>query len=227
MSVLLTQDVGRAAYRPTLALQEQLWEKVRTAEEDLGYLVFVEHEPPVITLGRSAKPEHLLKPREELLRAGIEVHATGRGGDVTYHGPGQLVAYPIVRIEQHSAGVRDYVRRLEEAVIRAAAAYGIAARRIERMTGVWTEAGKVAAIGVAIRRGVSLHGLALNVNNDLSGFDLIVPCGLHGRPVTSLARLLGRPITVAEVQPRLTQCLAETLNFDVVQPAEDTKMEAP
>ena len=220
MPTLLTKDLGRAPYLPTLALQERLWQTVVDAPTDTAYLVLVEHNPPVITLGRSAKPEHLLRPREELDRAGIEVHAVGRGGDVTYHGPGQLVAYPIVNVARHSSGVRDYVRRLEEALIRVAAAYGLAARRIEKLTGVWTDAGKLAAIGVAIRRGVSMHGLALNVNPDLGGFDLIVPCGLHGRQVTSLARLLGRPLTTAEVKPRLTQCLAEVLEFDSVEPAD-------
>jgi lipoyl(octanoyl) transferase len=160
-------------------------------------IILIEH-PPVITFGRRAGVErHLIASDEQLARLGVEVVQSDRGGDITFHGPGQVVAYPIIRLMDHRLSVGGYVRRLEEAVVATLAGYGVAARaREEGAVGIWAtdgggRAAKVCAIGVRIRRGVSMHGLALNLGTDLRFFELIVPCGLPGRPVTSIERLLG------------------------------------
>jgi lipoate-protein ligase B len=153
-----------------------------------------------------------------LARAGIEVHATRRGGDVTYHGPGQLVGYPILRLAAIGRGVRAYVHDLEEALIRALDRLGVSAGRAEGMTGVWVGGRKIAAIGVAVSRGVTSHGFALNVTPDLSHFGLIVPCGLAGMGVTSLCECLGRQVTVEEVKPVVISAVAEALGLEADAP---------
>jgi len=220
MAELVTLDVGRAAYGPTLRLQERLRREVHAAPEERAYLVFVEHDPPVITLGRGADAAHVVAPRERLAREGVEIHETQRGGDVTYHGPGQIVGYPILRLDLHGRDVHRYLRDLEETLIRLLARFGIQGERTRGMTGVWVGREKVAAIGVAISRWVTWHGFALNVDPDLAHFGLIVPCGLQGMGVTSLARLLGRPITVAEVKGPLVECLVEVFGFDGARAGE-------
>lgn len=214
-------QLGRVDYATALRLQETLV-GLRKRGEIADTLLLLEHEP-VITLGRNAKERNLLASREQLERAGVELFESNRGGDVTYHGPGQLVGYPIFDLRQQkneagervSLGAVEYVRKLEEVLIRTAAEYGIPTQRVSGMTGVWTrpiqrqvdgtrqqglgEAGdgkeaqrvsekKLAAIGVHISRGVTSHGFALNVSTDLAHFDFIVPCGLAGRQVTSLNR---------------------------------------
>jgi len=220
MAELVTLDVGRAAYGPTLRLQERLRREVHAAPEERAYLVFVEHDPPVITLGRGADAAHVVAPRDRLAREGVEIHETQRGGDVTYHGPGQIVGYPILRLDLHGRDVHRYLRDLEETLIRLLARFGIQGERVRGMTGVWVGREKVAAIGVAISRWVTWHGFALNVDPDLAHFGLIVPCGLQGMGVTSLARLLGRPITVAEVKGPLVECLVEVFGFDGARAGE-------
>jgi len=198
MTELVTIHLGRAAYEPTLRLQRRLWEKVQAAEDELAYLVLVEHDPPVITLGRGADRSNILVSAEQLAAAGAEVHETSRGGDVTYHGPGQLVGYPIV-------------------LIRALGTFHITAGRRQGLTGVWVADEKVAAIGIAIRRWVSYHGFALNVSPDLSHFEWIVPCGIADKGVTSMTRLLGRPVEVGEVIPTLVQCAVDVFGFDAAR----------
>ena len=220
MAELVCLDVGRAAYEPTLRLQQRLVADVKAAGDERAYLVFVEHDPPVITLGRGAKADHVIAPREVLQREGIELHESSRGGDVTYHGPGQIVAYPILRLDLHGRDVHRYLRDLEEVLIRALARFGLEGRRSEGLTGVWVGEEKVAAIGVAVSRWVSYHGLALNVSTNLSHFDLIVPCGIRTKGVTSLSRLLARPVTVAEVKPAMVACLTEVFGFTAARPGE-------
>jgi len=220
MATLATLDVGRAAYEPTLHVQERLRDEVKAAAEEKAYLILVEHDPPVITLGRGASAAHVTASRERLAAEGIEVHESSRGGDVTYHGPGQLVGYPIMRLDLHGRDVRRYLRDLEEVLIRVLARFGLEGRRAEGMTGVWVGGEKVAAIGVAIRRWVTWHGVALNVCPNLDHFGLIVPCGIRGRGVTSLARLLGRPMTVAEAKPHLVECTVEVFGFDGARPGD-------
>lgn len=179
--------LGRTGYREAAVLQHDLVQaRLRGAIPDTFLLL--EH-PPTITLGRASHAEHLIAPESVLAARGIEVHETSRGGDVTYHGPGQLVGYGIVDLRDHGRDVALYLRRLEAALIALLAGRGVAAGRHPEHTGVWVGGSKIAAIGVRVDRWVTSHGFALNVATDLSHFDLIVPCGIRGRGVTSLERL--------------------------------------
>jgi lipoyl(octanoyl) transferase len=197
--------LGRVAYADALALQRSLVDD-RRAGRIPDTLLFVEH-PHVLTLGvrGDGGRSHILATDEALAARGIEVHETGRGGDITYHGPGQIVGYPIIDLNPDRRDVHRYVRDLETVLIRTAADYGITAGRIEGLTGVWVGDEKLAAIGVRIARWITSHGFALNVTTDLAHFGLIVPCGIADRGVTSLARLLGRPVDTAEVQNRVIE----------------------
>jgi lipoyl(octanoyl) transferase len=187
--MLRVEDLQVMDYRQAWALQEAALAEV--ADGAAERLLLVEH-PPVITLGRRPPTsEHLLASPDDLARAGVEVVHSDRGGEITFHGPGQLVVYPIIRLIDHRLSVGGYVRMLEHSVIAALAEMGVTGQREQGAVGVWTGNAKICAIGVRIRRGVSMHGLALNVDIDLSRFDLIVPCGLSGRAVTSLRQVLG------------------------------------
>lgn len=170
-------------------------------------LLLVEH-PPVVTCGRATRPEHLLTPRETLQRLGFGVFDVERGGSVTYHGPGQLVGYPIVDLRAYGENVVGYVRMLEESVIRTLASYGVAAGRRPGFPGVWVGDEKIAAVGVAVKRRVTLHGFALNVSTDLDAFRVINPCGIGYTP-TSLERLLGRGVALEEVRDRYARSFEE------------------
>jgi lipoyl(octanoyl) transferase len=189
------------AYPRGLELQASL-----VAERQAGripdQLLLLEHDP-VFTLGRNARLENVLFPAEALRERGFDVFETGRGGDVTYHGPGQVVGYPILELPYERRDVHRYVRDLEEVMIRVCSDYGLAARRVDGLTGAWLGQEKVGAIGVRIARWVTSHGFALNVANDLSPFDLIVPCGIRGLGVTSIERALGRPVDIEGVMDRL------------------------
>lgn len=196
-------------YDVILGLQRRLVQS-RRREGGVGdVLILLEHEP-TITLGRKARDEHILISWEELEARGFQIHRVERGGDVTYHGPGQLVGYPILDLSGFRRDVRWFVRSLEKVLIRTLADFGLDAEaRTGDMTGVWVGNAKVAAIGARIRHWVSYHGFALNVDPDLEHFGLIVPCGLRNSGVTSMARELGRPVTVAEVLPILTRRFSE------------------
>lgn len=176
-------------YPEATQLQERLAAQ-RQADEIPDTLLVLEHTP-VITLGIRAKTEHLLLSREVLHNRGIELHETPRGGDVTYHAPGQLILYPIMKLQGAEADAHAFVNRLEEIAILTAAAFEVPAFRRKGKTGVWTDTGKLAAIGVRFRKWVSSHGMSFNVDVDLAGFATIVPCGLHGEKVTSLKAILG------------------------------------
>jgi lipoyl(octanoyl) transferase len=193
------RQLGRIEYGQALELQQQL-----VAERKQGFgcdhLLLLEH-PHVITLGRNGHLENLLASDEIMERAGIAFFPTDRGGDVTYHGPGQLVGYPILDLREWQRDVGAYVRGVEQAIIDTLADYGITAGRIPKLTGVWVDGRKIAAIGVHLSRWVTSHGFALNVNTDLSYFQYIVPCGLT-KPVTSMAQL-GIRAGVEEVGQRL------------------------
>ncbi len=182
-------DLGTVGYAAALERQRALVER-RQRGEIPDQLLLLEH-PHVITMGRNAKPQNLLAGEEHLRRAGVSLHATDRGGDVTYHGPGQLVGYPILDLREWKRDVVAYVRALESVLIGALGELGIAAGRAGGMTGVWAGEAKIAAIGVRVSRWVSSHGFALNYVTDLKYFQYIVPCGLAGRPVTSIAALVG------------------------------------
>jgi len=207
-----------------LALQRSLVEE-RKADRIGDTLLLVEH-PHVLTLGvrGDGGRSHILAGDEQLRARGIQVFETGRGGDVTYHGPGQLVGYPIVSLQPDRCDVHRYVRDLEEVLIRACADYGIAGRRIPGLTGVWVgpektvETRKVAAIGVRISRWVTSHGFALNANTDLDHFNLIVPCGIADRGVTSIARESGRPVDMDDLADRVTQHFADVFDRAVATP---------
>jgi len=204
--------LGRVEYREALELQEMLVE-----QRKLGLipdqLLLLEH-PDVITLGVKTRNDrsHVLASAETLEAEGVSVLATGRGGDVTFHGPGQLVGYPIFDLKPDRCDVHQYVRDLEEGLIRAVAEFGIQAGRVQGLTGIWVGPGgreaKLAAIGVRISRWVTSHGFALNVSTDLSRFGLIVPCGIEDKPVTSMERVLGRPVPMAEVEDAVIRAFA-------------------
>ena len=185
-AVCQVTDLGRIDYAEALEFQRALAER-RKRGEIPDQLLFVEH-PHVVTMGRNGHDENVLASPEMLARAGIEFHRTDRGGDVTYHGPGQIVGYPIFDLREWKRDVVAYVRGLERMLIQALGEFGIEAKRVEGATGVWTERGKVAAIGVHISRWVTSHGFALNLDTDLDYFRYIVPCGLI-KPVTSMRAL--------------------------------------
>ena len=194
-------DLGRVGYADGLEVQHAHHAEVLAGRErgaaEVGRLLLLEHDPPVITVSRRPGARaHLVASDSALTRAGVEVSETDRGGDITYHGPGQLVAYPIIDLNRLGLGLHAYMRMLEEIAIGVCARFGVEAGRDPGATGVWVGAGagagaKICAMGIRVRRWVTLHGLALNVTTDLSHFDLIVPCGLAGRSVTSLERELG------------------------------------
>jgi lipoyl(octanoyl) transferase len=181
--------VGRLPYAEALALQRDLAARRITGEIPHDVLLLVEH-PPVITLGRGFKPEHLPTPAAFLAARGVELFEVERGGDVTFHGPGQLVGYPIYHLGEHRRDLHWFLRRLEDALIAALAALGIPGGRREGATGVWTAGRKIASIGIHVRQWVTWHGFALNVTTDLSYFDLMVPCGIPDVVMTSVAREL-------------------------------------
>jgi lipoyl(octanoyl) transferase len=222
---VLIQDLGTMAYREAWALQEATHAEVLGGAEER--ILLVEH-PPVITFGRRPGVDrNIVAPPEVLQSRGVDVVPSDRGGDVTFHGPGQLVAYPIVRLIDHQLSVGGYVRALEVAVIQCLSDFGVAARKDDCAVGVWVDGGsgtlaKICAIGVRVRRGVTLHGLALNVTTDLSFFDLIIPCGLVGRPVTSLQQLVGdQAPPMQHVKQVLGERLVEALSGRAAAPLTD------
>jgi lipoyl(octanoyl) transferase len=180
-------------------------------------LLLLEH-PPVITLGVKARNDrsNIVASPELLEQAGVEIFETGRGGDVTYHGPGQLVGYPILDLKPDRCDVHQYVRDIEEVMIRAAAHFGVAAQRSTGLTGAWVGDEKLAAIGVRIARWVTSHGFAFNVNTTLSHFNFIVPCGITGKGVTSLERLLGRQVSMAEVEDTIVRSFCEVFDAEAI-----------
>ncbi len=228
MKTCLTIDLGLLPYAGACALQKRIV-AARKAGAIADVLLLCEH-PHVITQGRNGKREHLLVTDEVLRARGVEFFETSRGGDITYHGPGQIVGYPIFNLNEIRRDVVWYVRQLEEAMIRATAEFGIPAGREAGKTGVWVKtahgaAEKVAAIGVHISRWVTSHGFAYNVSADLRYFDLIVPCGISDRRPTSLEKLLGRSVVCAEVAPRITRHLGEVFGLEMRKAAREELLE--
>ncbi|MBV9342491.1 MAG: lipoyl(octanoyl) transferase LipB [Acidobacteria bacterium] len=226
-------DSGQLDYATGLRLQQRLV-GLRKQGRIGDVLVLIEH-PPVVTLGRNAKAANILASPELLARRGVEVFECDRGGDVTFHGPGQLVAYPIFDLHgfpsagghRRTMGVVEFVRSLEEVLIRTCAEFGIAAKRIPGLTGVWTlgqkssagglsEEAKIAALGVHVASGITSHGIALNVNTDLSFFDLIIPCGIRAKPVTSMDRELARVLPLTDVAHALSRSFGTVFNSQVL-----------
>ena len=211
--------MGRIGFGAAFALQRELVE-----ERKLGaipdQLLFIEH-PHAVTMGRNGRDENLLASEDLMSRAGIEFHRTNRGGDVTYHGPGQIVGYPIIDLRDWKRDVVAYVRGLEDVIIGALAGFGIAGARVEGCTGVWVENRKIAAIGVHISRWVTSHGFALNVDTDLSYFQYIVPCGLT-KPVTSMRRE-GSTASREQVMAALAGQFGKVYRCEMVQPVLTTE----
>jgi lipoyl(octanoyl) transferase len=206
--------LGRVGYEDGLRLQETRVGAVQ-AETAADALFLLEHDP-VLTLGRSAHREHIVASPGDLARLGIQVFECGRGGDVTYHGPGQLVGYPILNLSPDRKDVWKYVRGLEEALILSLAEYGVVANRFERLTGVWVGQEKIAAIGVRVSRWVTSHGFALNVSTNLDHFRTIIPCGIRSYGVTSMARFLDTPPTLEEMGGKVAAQFARVFDRELV-----------
>jgi len=228
---LPVKDLGRVAYEPAYQAQLAHLEEVMAAREsgqpNPGYLLLVEHDPVVTISRRAGAANNLIATPQLLAQHGVNVAETDRGGDITYHGPGQLVAYPILDLNLLNLGLHDYMRLLEQAVMDTCAAYGLRTHRDPKATGVWLDSAihgqpaKIAAMGVRVRRWVSLHGLALNVTTNLDHFGLIVPCGLVGRPVTSMRQQLGeRCPSFEEVKRTLTEALTRLVGAAAVEASE-------
>ena len=237
MKQLQFEDLGKMRYKPCWNYQEEVFKSViarKIARRDtisdegkadlplpVSHLLFVEH-PHVLTLGRSGNAENVIVSPERLAELGVDYFPINRGGDITYHGPGQLVAYPILDLDQFFTDIHKYLRYLEEGVIRTCADFGVVAGRIDGQTGVWVdiEAGngarKICAFGVKCSRWVTMHGLAFNVDSDLNFFDLIIPCGISDKGVTSLSKEVGRTISLEEVKPRLKQHLQDLFQWDEI-----------
>lgn len=215
---LEVRRLGRVDYAAALALQKSLESDV-IARRETDYFLLLEH-PHTFTIGRRAKEGGVLATAEILKNLGVEVHETDRGGKVTYHGIGQIIGYPIISLSPDREDVHKYVRDLEEVLMRSLAEFGIESFRLENLTGVHTGEGKVAAIGVHLKRWVTTHGFALNVNTDLSFYNWIIAC--EGEPVASMDRLLGREIDLAVVEDVLIKNFAAVFGYDTVEEAKRT-----
>jgi lipoyl(octanoyl) transferase len=229
-SELIFKDLGLIPYRTAWDDQEKLYaglmgKKLSGEKSFPGYLLFCEHTP-VFTLGKSGSRENLLINEQLLAQKGIEFYQINRGGDITFHGPGQIVGYPILDLEQLNLGIRTYIEKLEEAVISVLREYGITAGRLSGATGVWidpdlpTAARKICAIGVKAGRHITMHGFAFNVNTDLSYYQYINPCGFVDKGITSMEKELGMAQDMEEVKGMLKNCLADTLRVSVIEHPE-------
>lgn len=232
MNKVALRDIGRMDYQAAWDYQEQLFSaklKLKSANRDLApenqhpishELLFVEH-PHVYTLGKSGKPEHLLLDEAGLKAAEATYYKINRGGDITYHGPGQLVVYPILDLEQFKTDIHWYMRSLEEAVIQTIAHWGIQGGRYSGFTGVWLDADdeakarKICAMGVRTSRWITMHGIALNVNTDMGYFDHIVPCGIDDKAVASMATEIGETVPMAEVKLRFQQAFSQVFGAEL------------
>lgn len=228
-------DIGLAPYQPVWDLQraiqqqiikekkdEQLEQLSRQRMDDV--MIFVEH-PHVYTLGKNGKEEHMLRSLLELQELDAEFVKTDRGGDITYHGPGQIVGYPILDLDRHFTDVAKYLRYLEEVMIRVCTDYGFAAKRMDGMTGVWINDAKICAMGIRCSRWVTMHGFAFNVNTDLRYFNNIVPCGISNKSVTSLKRLLGMEIDIEEVKSKIIRQFEEVFQVSVSKAGTKAELE--
>ena len=228
MNTVECYDLGQAPYQPVWDLQAAIQQRLideklkrrkeqklyKPGEESNDVLLFVEH-PHVYTLGKSGDKAHMLKGMAELADIDAQFIEIDRGGDITYHGPGQVVGYPILDLDRHFTDIHKYLRRLEEVIIRTCADYGIEAGRIEGLTGVWVGERKICAMGIRCSRWVTMHGFAFNVNTDLSYFDHIVPCGISDKEVTSLEELRGEKINVETVKEHLLRHFEDIFEVEV------------
>ena len=219
-------SAGTLPYGESLALQREIANARIAGTIPHDVLLLVEH-PPVVTVGRSAKSHHMLCTPSFLAARGVEFHEVERGGDVTFHGPGQLVGYPIVDLKRHKQDLHWYLRQVEESLIRGLDDLGVTAARHAGLTGVWTQGRKIASIGVHARDWVTWHGFALNVTTDLSFFDLIVPCGIDGVVMTSIAREIGTDPDPARVERTIAAAFAEVFRLTPVTASLDARVGVP
>lgn len=237
MQKVTVQELGLIDYKKAWDYQEVLFRenidlkikqrKGETTEQTQHYLLFCEH-PHVYTLGKSGDASHLLMSESRLQEINATYYKINRGGDITYHGPGQLVVYPIFDLDEFFTDIHKYMRYLEEAVIRTLADFNIESGRVEGLTGVWIDGGtpqerKICAMGVKSSRWVTMHGIGFNINTDLTYFNYIVPCGIQDKSVTSLEKELNRKVTISEVQEKLTYHLADLFGFNYVTEASNIK----
>lgn len=228
------RDLKKIRYDEAWSYQEDIFNEVVKAKIQLrdnpvpnrypsNYFLFCEH-PPVYTLGKSGKMENLLLSENDLKKAAIDFHKINRGGDITFHGPGQIVGYPILDLDQFFTDIHKYLRYLEEAIIRTLSEYGIEAGRVDGLTGVWLDfenkerSRKICAMGIKCSRWVTMHGFAFNVNTDLNYFDNIIPCGIDDRAVTSMKKELGRSLDLDEVKSKIIRHLGELFNWKIQEP---------
>ncbi len=215
MKTITSFDIGLTRYAEAWALQRKLFD-LRLDRRTGDLLLYTEHHH-VYTIGKGGDQNHLLATESELREEGVDVFQIDRGGDITYHGPGQIVGYPIIDLQEYKTDLHWYLRSLEEVIILAMREFGIEGKREEGMTGVWVGGEKVAAIGVKVSRWITMHGFALNVNTDLSKFGRIIPCGIFHKGVTSMERILGRRFELNEVQVSLDRAFAAVFGGSVTR----------
>jgi len=221
MEQLRVYKLGIVPYKKALQLQLSLHEK-RKHGEITDTLLLLEH-PPTVTSGRRGKPEHLLDGYDNLVRKGIHFEIIGRGGDITYHGPGQLVGYPILDLNNYKKDIHSYLRKLEEITIGTLKDFNMKGERKKRYTGVWVEGEKIASIGVGVKSWITYHGFALNVNTDLSYFDMIIPCGIKNVKITSMKKLLGNQwnIKMFEVENSIVEAFSKVFKIRLTNDVYD------
>ncbi len=222
MSCLWTIDLGTIAYLPALEIQQTLLGRVQARPEQ-AYLLTCQHDPPAITLGRRGCDSEILASPDELASRNVEVHHIRRGGQVTVHSPGQLVAYAVLSLRQRGLSLREYVCNLEETIIRTLDCFGIIARRLDDRVGVFVDDRKIASIGIAVNKWVTYHGLAINVDQDLDCFGWIVPCGQESPEVTSVGELSAE-VTVGQVAEYFVKCFTEVFAFTDVREIKSTEL---
>ena len=223
MSELVHIDLGKIAYLPAMDFQETLVRKVQT-DPQKAFLVTARHSPPVITLGKRGKESDILATSKELTENNIEIFHTKRGGQVTIHGPGQLMGYSILSLQTRPFNLREYVTSLEQTVIDLLKNFDIPGRRIEGTTGVFVKQRKIASIGVAVSKWVTYHGLCLNVSPKMNCFQWIVPCGNVEEEHTSISKLTGREISITRTSSLFVECFKEVFGFDVVKSTDKSQI---
>ena len=212
---IVYQNLNTISYKDALMLQEQAHLNIKRSQNGIsGYLYLLEHYP-VITNGRFGSDDNFVLPVKQIEDRGVEVYNTDRGGDLTYHGPGQLVSYPIINLRAFNLGAKAYIQSLEQVLINLLAEYDIKSNRRETYPGVWTKGQKIASIGVAVKNGITMHGSALNVNTDLDSFSLIVPCGISDVVVTSMEKVLGEKVPMDEVIGRYLKNFEKVFNTSI------------
>lgn len=217
MKPLTIFKLGLTSYDEALSFQFELVERVRESKGKNSFLMLLEHRP-VITLGRNANSRNILVSLEDLKQKGIQVKTIDRGGDVTYHGPGQLVGYPIIQLAYHKKNLRTYVRILEQALIQTLLGFGLESHPGDNgSAGVWVGNFKIGFIGMRVSQGVTYHGFSFNVNNELGAFDLINPCGMKKPRITSLSKVLGRPVSVSEVIFKYLESFRSLFNVGITE----------